>query len=71
VGLFTQRKNKQFGYKPRYLQDSEAQNGENMGAKWRGAKRPSAKNGKSPSRLVILSVVLIMVIVIWKVLDNY
>ncbi|WP_066220474.1 hypothetical protein [Formosa haliotis] len=70
MSLFNQRKNKAFNYKPKF-QDNDQASGNEMSSKWDELKQTRKHQGKRGIRLTGWIVILILVVILWYVLNNY
>ncbi|MHA7943537.1 hypothetical protein ACJOV8_010730 [Formosa sp. 3Alg 14/1] len=70
MNLFNQRKNKAFGYKPKFQKEEQKPSNE-MSSKWDELKRTRKHQGKTGIRLSGWLIIFMLVIVLWYVLNNY
>lgn len=69
--MFTQRKNRQFNYKPRFQNSNSKPDDDDFERKWREARLTSQKRGKRLMSLPVLIVMLIALLVLIYILNGY
>jgi hypothetical protein len=69
--LFNQRKNKRFGYKPRFQDSKENESKENFETQWNEVKGSANRKGNVFTSLPALIIMLLGIIVIMYVLNGY
>ncbi|WP_159024124.1 hypothetical protein [Formosa sp. L2A11] len=70
MNLFNQRKNKSFNYKAKF-QEEDVKPLNEMTSKWEALKQTRKHQGKKGIRLSGWLIILILVIILWYVLNNY
>lgn len=69
--LFKQRKNKKFGYKPRFQNSEELKGKEDFEAKWEDVRLNSKRKGSVLKTLPVMILMLIAIIVLMYILNGY
>ncbi|WP_460218806.1 hypothetical protein [Psychroserpens sp. MEBiC05023] len=69
MGLFQQRKHRQFNYKPRHHRDAEG--GEDLKSQWKSIRGQGKHKSKRSVSLGLLLLILGMIIALWFILTHY
>ncbi|WP_435139794.1 hypothetical protein [Formosa sp. A9] len=71
MNLFNQRKNKSFNYKPKFQEDTSEHDSKDIASKWQDIKQTRKYKTKKGNVLLRWIVLLVMILVLWYVLNNY
>jgi len=69
--LFKQRKNKSFGYKPRFQDSNEKESKDDFEANWNEIKKTTKRRGNIFTSLPVLIIMLVSLFVLIYILNGY
>ena len=70
-GLFNQRRNKRFSYKPRFQDSKEIESKDDLERKWDELRSNSKRRGNVFTSLPLLIIILIALFILIYVLNGY
>lgn len=71
MSLFTQRKNKQFNYKPKHLNKGETDARDSLASQWDRIKTEGKRKKSFLTSLPFLVLFLIVVLIVFYILSRY